>query len=179
MSAPLGLAVLDAAGTILAADAGFERLAGAKPGASAGRMFFDDPDLSEDLRRHGRTRLASALPLDGDFTVPAFGATRGQILVRFRSVDAGTGRLTAVSVEDAGETAHLRAVEEAYERALGTASHVRHEINNSLMSILGHLELLLAEASTPEPVRRRAEILVAEVERIRVGIAALQTIRRE
>jgi signal transduction histidine kinase len=72
----------------------------------------------------------------------------------------------------------LRATESAYDRALSVVSHARHEINNSLMGILAHLEILLAQEGISEAIRGRAEILVRETEKIRDRIADLETIRR-
>ena len=176
---PLGVAVLDAAGAIVAADAGFERLAGNPGPALLGKPFFLEFDAAEAIRAHAPAYLESAGSLDADFTVPEFGAARGELRVRLLSFGAGGGRHAVVLVEDLTELDRLRAVEAAYDLALETASHVRHEINNSLMGILGHLEILLAQAGTPEAIRKRAETLLREVEKIRDGAAALQTIRRE
>jgi len=176
---PLGVAVLDAAGAIVAADAGFERLARKEGPALLGAPFFEEFGAAEEFRAHGPSYLESAGPLEASFKLSAFGTARGELRVRFLSFGAGGGRHAVVLVEDVAELDRLRAVEAAYDLALETASHFRHEINNSLMGILGHLEILLAQAGTPEAIRKRAETLLREVEKIRDGAAALQTIRRE
>ncbi len=176
---PLGVAVLDAAGAIVAADAGFERLARKNGPALLGTPFFEELGTAEEIRAHGRSCLEAGGPLEAGFTVSAFGAARGELRVRFLAFAAGGGRHAVALVEDVAELGRLRAVESAYDRALEAASNVRHEINNSLMGILGHVEMLLAQAGTSEAIRKRAEILLREVGKIRDGAEALQTIRRE
>jgi len=57
-------------------------------------------------------------------------------------------------------------------------SEVRHEINNSLMAILGYVELLLARDDLPQDVMAKLRSVDGEAYRIREQIARTAFIRR-
>jgi signal transduction histidine kinase len=57
-------------------------------------------------------------------------------------------------------------------------SNVRHEINNSLMGLLGQVELLLGRADLSETARQKVGQVQAEAERIRSRVADLGAIRK-
>lgn len=59
-----------------------------------------------------------------------------------------------------------------------TVSTVRHEINNSLMGLLGQVELLLDRADLSETARQKVGQVQAEAEKIRRRVADLNTIRK-
>jgi signal transduction histidine kinase len=65
------------------------------------------------------------------------------------------------------------------ERFLQIASHVRHEINNPLMGVLVHGELLESRTDLPEDVRERIRAIREEAERIREHVRELGAIRRD
>ena len=81
-------------------------------------------------------------------------------------------------VEEIAEEGGSRAAADGYQSALRLVSDARHEINNSLMGIIGHLELLLAEPVLPGSVRKRAEAIFREAEKIRDRVADLSSVRR-
>lgn len=55
---------------------------------------------------------------------------------------------------------------------------VRHDTNNSLMAILGYLELVLGRDDLPEGVPARLGLIQAEAYKIRDCIARTASIRR-
>jgi signal transduction histidine kinase len=57
-------------------------------------------------------------------------------------------------------------------------SEVRHDTNNSLMAILGYLELLLARDDIPEVVMAKLRSIEAEARRIGENIARTSFIRK-
>lgn len=67
----------------------------------------------------------------------------------------------------------------AIERCLRVAADVRHAVNNSLMGIFGHADLIAMDAGAPELVRERARQVLDEAQRLRERIAPLHALRRE
>ncbi len=57
-------------------------------------------------------------------------------------------------------------------------SDVRHDTNNSLMAILGYLEILLGRKDLSEPVASKLKNIEAETYKIRDHIARTSFIRR-
>ena len=57
-------------------------------------------------------------------------------------------------------------------------SEIRHEVNNSLMAILGYVELLLARTDLPADVVAKLKNIDGEAFRIREQIARTGFIRR-
>lgn len=57
-------------------------------------------------------------------------------------------------------------------------SDVRHDTNNSLMAILGYVELLLSRTDLPEPVVAKLKNIEGEAYKIRDQIARTAFIRR-
>lgn len=55
---------------------------------------------------------------------------------------------------------------------------VRHDTNNSLMAILGYLELLLERTDVPEPVVSKLKSIETETYKIRDHMARTSFIRR-
>jgi signal transduction histidine kinase len=171
--------VLDAKGSILAADDAFARLAGMASGSSLlGKAFFEEFGAVEAVRERGRVFLASPASVEPEFVAQLFGPAGGDFRIQMRSFEGGAGLCALLVVEGITEMERLRATASDYDRALPIVSRSRHEINNSLMGIVGHLEILLAQGETPDTLRRRLEILVRETDKIRDRVADLETIRR-
>jgi signal transduction histidine kinase len=57
-------------------------------------------------------------------------------------------------------------------------AEVRHDTNNSLMAILGYLELLFGRKDVPEPVISKLKSIEVETYKIRDHIARTSFIRR-
>jgi len=56
---------------------------------------------------------------------------------------------------------------------------IKHQVNNPLMGILGHAELLAMEASLSEEALERVEVIQSEARRIRDQVALLDRVLRE
>lgn len=54
-----------------------------------------------------------------------------------------------------------------FQQFLKQIAHLRHEINNPLMGILGHIEMLLGTPELPDDIRKRAETIQREARKIR------------
>ena len=57
-------------------------------------------------------------------------------------------------------------------------SDVRHDANNSLMAIIGYVEILLGRDDLPEPVVAKLKLIEAEAYKIRDQVARTSFIRR-
>jgi nitrogen-specific signal transduction histidine kinase len=167
---PQGAALLDDRGAIVATNAEFERLAGKDGRSLRGTDLFDAlGSIPEVLSARGLYRSGSA-PVLLDVATRSFGAVAGDHRVRLASFGEGPDRGALVLVEEVPG----RSCDAMFE----TVSHARHEINNSLMGIIGHVELLLAEPDLPNGVRRRAEAINKESQKIRDRVADLASVRK-
>jgi PAS domain-containing protein len=160
---PFGAAVLDAAGSVFALNDAFAELAGRDVLDLVAKPFVE---------------LISSGPLEADFVASTFGSRQGSFRIRIGSFDLGGDRRALVVVEEVSEVRRLRAVESAYDLALERVAQSRHGINNSLMGIIGYLELLASQAGVPEAIRKRVEILLTEAGKIRDRVAELALVRR-
>ena len=62
---------------------------------------------------------------------------------------------------------------------VGRIAHVRHEINNPLMGILGHADLISHDPTVSEEVRTKARIIVNETRRVADLVRTLEDLRGE
>ncbi len=67
--------------------------------------------------------------------------------------------------------------DDALARAVEIASGVKHDVNNILMGLLGHVALLRARPDLSEPVRAKAELIEQQALRIRDRIADLDAVK--
>ena len=67
---------------------------------------------------------------------------------------------------------------DAPDELAGLIADVRHDTNNSLMAILGYVELLLSRTDLPEPAMAKLKLLETEAYKIRDHIARTAFIRR-
>jgi signal transduction histidine kinase len=117
-------------------------------------------------------------PLDGGSLIAAFpflqmteqGLTVRQpspIRLRVQSLGPGGGECRLVLFEETAATAPV----------LKQVSDASHAINNSLMGILGQVDLLLSRADLVEVARKKVAQIQAEAERIRQRVAELRSIQ--
>jgi signal transduction histidine kinase len=89
-------------------------------------------------------------------------------------------RVHVKPVEQDGDACRLVVLEEVARGGEGSVlqivSMVRHEINNSLMGLLGQVELLLERADLSEAARKKVGQVQIEAEKIRRRVADLSTI---
>ena len=55
-------------------------------------------------------------------------------------------------------------------------SEIRHDINNLLMGLIGHIELLQGNDQLPGDVHKRLDTIAIQIQRIRDRVADLSTI---
>ena len=167
---PQGAALLDDQGTIAAANAEFERLAGRDARSLRGASFFDAFGSIPEVRSARAPYLSGLAAVLVDVATRGVGAVPVEGRVRLASFGEGPDRGALVLVEEvpAGTC----------DAMFETVAHARHEINNSLMGIIGHLELLLAQPDLQGSVRRRAEAIFRESEKIRDRVADLASVRK-
>jgi nitrogen-specific signal transduction histidine kinase len=67
----------------------------------------------------------------------------------------------------------------ALERCLRVASQVRHGINNALMGVFGHADLILMDPDARPKTRERARAVLEEARKVRDRLQPLQTLRRD
>ena len=60
--------------------------------------------------------------------------------------------------------------------AVANVSEIRHDVNNLLMGLIGHVELLQGSDQLTEDVRRRLDTIAIQIQRIRDRVADLSTI---
>lgn len=68
--------------------------------------------------------------------------------------------------------------EEEIQALLKQISEIRHQINNPLMGILGHLELLLERPELPEDIKERGEKMLHESRKIKTLVEDLGQVVR-
>ena len=59
------------------------------------------------------------------------------------------------------------------DRDRDAVSEIRHDVNNLLMGLIGHVELLQEHDRLPEDARRRLDAIANQVQRIRDRVADL------
>lgn len=175
---PQAAALLDERGAIAVANAEFARLAGKDPESLRGTAFFDAFGFIPAVRAARDEFLAGTVPVFAEAETQHFGAVPGDYRVRLASWTEGDRRGGLVLVTEISSERRSRAAVDAYDRAAAVVSNVRHEINNSLMGMIGHLELLLAKPDVPDVIRKRAETIYQEAEKIRDRIAELSSVRK-
>jgi signal transduction histidine kinase len=94
-------------------------------------------------------------------------------------VPAGDPPFVTVVLEPLPATEDEDRADVLIDRFLQIAAHVRHEINNPLMGVLGHGELLEDRTDLPDDVRARIRSIREEGNRIRDHVRELGAIRRD
>ncbi len=175
---PFPGAILDAAGRILAGNAALARLSGTSGAPVEGTSLFEVlPAIGEPALARLREGMTHG-GVDLDLRVTSAAGAPRDLRLRIRSFRDGSATLALAIVSEAAPTDEARRDAAAYEAALQIASHVRHEINNPLMGIMGCVELLLARSDLDETVRVKIETIGKEADRIRDRTRELSAIRR-
>jgi PAS domain-containing protein len=175
---PVPLAILDRHGRLVAANRRFEDLAGRPSGELIGALLLgglietaadgaarlrDALDAGRvELRLHGSLRFASR-----------GGAVSPVILLRSFTHDGELHVLAWLDELPADRGASETAEREELFRQISGA---RHHLNNQLMGLLGHAEILRDTEDLPEHVRNRAEAVLRQAARLREAIQQLGSI---
>lgn len=167
---PLGVIVLDRSGTVTRANAAAETALGEGP--LEGRNLFSDLPRVPSLGR-AREAFSDAVRLD------AVALNIGDERLRFRIRSFGEGDeagavavvLTLTPEDAAGATA------DAHADMLKTVSRCRHDLNNSLMGLIGMLELLLMRGDVSGDARRKVDGAMVEAGKLRDRIKLLNSVR--
>jgi signal transduction histidine kinase len=177
---PFAVALVDAKGRLLEANHAFERLTGLEQRADDPRDLFarlaSSPGMAAVRKPYLEGSAVGGVNLDFETT---FGGREGTPPQRFRA--------TLTSFQDGKRALGFLALIELppsdedrrrLEEAVRLAAHVQHQLNNPLMGLLGHVELLLGMPDLDDAVRRRAETISVEAARIRERVTELGAIRR-
>ena len=164
MSSSLGLLLLDRGGTIRAADEGASVLLQTKASSLVGTSFFSL--AGGEGAREAYLRSAGTERIDLDCAVA--GAR-----VRIRSLEDGE-ELRVVALVFGPPTPE----EAELAKAAELAGQVKHDINNLLMGLLGHVTLLRDRVELPEAARKRIEVIQEQGRKIRDRVSDLDLIRK-
>lgn len=159
---PMGVALVDHSGAIRLANRAAGRILGREPVELVGRPLFDA------LRAlAGAEEFAETFParLAGETLDDAFGTSPR---ARLRSYRDASGPAAVVILEAGASTT----------RAAELASHVKHDVNNLLMGLLGQTALLGLRPDLAEAVRGKLALIEEHGKKIRDRVADLDEIRR-
>ena len=158
---PVGAILVSGADRILYANQAARRLAPGSGTSGDGSLKNEFPFLREAVVADRGEALTIPHPAD-----PAPGSRELRVHVR------------PVRMEDRCRLVVLEEVAHWTDSMFQTVAMVRHEINNSLMGLLGQVELLLDRADLSEAARQKVGQVQAEAERIRRRAADLSSIRK-
>lgn len=180
-SIPMGLVLLDADGTVLAANRALSDRVGLDPAALVGMHYASAIGAWE--QSPARQTFASAVAKRVRRQLPR--ADGGQALVEISSfplLDADERPRQVVEVwEDITErvSLHTQLVRAEKLAAIGQlAASIAHEVGNPLQAIQGFLELFLEQCAPDTPNRNFLELSEDEIERIVQVIARLRDLYR-
>lgn len=180
---PFALTLLDRDGTIVAANTELERLLLRRAGDLVGKNFFAEfrslAGVSEVETSFRRGMVSNAaVDLSFDSALVGGEARRGpSVRVVLRSFEDEQGRPRAIALFATAGGSPVRPRDDLA-TAAEVAAGVKHDVNNLLMGLLGHLTLLLERAELAETTRAKIELLSEQARRIRDRITDLDSIRK-
>lgn len=175
---PGGAAILDETGRFLATSSEFARLARRTVGELLGAGLFDVVDPAPGIRAAHDRFVLSGVGMPIEVEVRRFATIAGEYRLRFAPFRDGERPLALVLAREGSAERRPEETARALDDTLRVVSDVRHEINNALMGLIGHMEILAAQPDLPSAIRRRVETIAGEVERIRVCAGNLSAIRK-
>lgn len=179
---PLGLVLLDGKGLVLDANAAARDLPTGAGEDVVGQDFFNVFDGLEDIEkirdrfivatRDGSIQECFDTGLRGD------GANgRVPLQLRMESFDSGERFVVLVLIEvvqTGGDSLHAAKL---LKNSVKQLSDIRHDINNPLMGIFGHAELLTSRKDLPDDARSSADTILEQSRKIRDLVLELGRVR--
>ncbi len=180
---PHGLLILDGKGAILDANRAARNLPTGAGDDLEGADFFEVFAGLEDLRtirdrfivatRDGRIRESFDTGLRG-----SGGSGRVAMQLRMHEFDGGEeGRVILVMIEIVQAGEDNRNAAKLLRNSVKQLSDIRHDINNPLMGILGHAELLATRNNLPEGEKNSIDTIMEQALKIRDLVLELGRIR--
>jgi PAS domain S-box-containing protein len=161
---PQGICILDTRGKIVRTNRSIAEIQGREPRDITGRspaVLFEDPPFFEKLLEKASLSDCGRVAKTGvslrNFEGQSFAADIN--LVRLSDCDQWVGYLLVIEDVSKKKAFLDRILQSEKLAALGTmAGGVSHDFNNLLMSILGHIQLILPQIQDEEIVRRLKSI---------------------
>ena len=176
---PLGVLVVGSDGRILRANSAAGSYCPWPAEDATGRSVFDvlgEYRETETLESAFRGAMVSEEPMPDGFEAILDHAD-GKVVASVWWLAKRDGRFGVLLLHRAGASG-LRGGPSIADLAQRIAD-VKHQINNPLMGILGHAELLMIDAAMPAEARNRAEIIQGEARRIRDQMELLDRLRQD
>ena len=180
-SFPFALFILDGNGAILDTNLAARNLPTGAGDNLQGRDFFEVLTGLEDLQairdrfivatRDGKAWESFDTGLRGD------GNGRLPIQLRLVGFDTGEGEATLASIEVIQIGEDNRNAAKLLRNSVKQLSDIRHDINNPLMGIFGHAELLTSRKDLPEGARNSADTIMEQARKIRDLVLELGRVR--
>ena len=159
---PAGMILIDATGKILSVNRNTESLTHVSASDLEGKNFFTRFESLNGIRDAERLFREGGEKADLPGTA-RFGTLGGDdeitVRIRIRAFDQDGQRYGVAVIEHADIIAAIRAV--------------RHDVNNSLMGLMGHAELLRGQRDLSDQTRKKVDSISVEINRIREKIARL------
>jgi PAS domain S-box-containing protein len=173
---PVGAVILDRHGRILNVNDAFASVAGRGAGELIGFSLLSE---LTDGSRSAETQLRDGLSL---------GSVSMRVPLRIRRARPGETRPCRVwleSFEESGQTLALGLLDTSPEpaggepagglaHALQQISSTKHNLNNLIMGLMGHTEILLGMDELPHRARAKAEVILEQSRRLRDAVQSLE-----
>jgi nitrogen-specific signal transduction histidine kinase len=178
---PIGLLLLDSNGAILDANQAARDLPTGGGHNLEGMDFFDAYGGLEDLQevrdrfiigtRDGKLKESFDTGLRGD------GSGRLPVQLRLESFGSGEGDMILVMFEVIQTGEDNRNAAKLLKNSVKQLSNIRHDINNPLMGIFGHAELLSGRDDLPEGAKNSIATIMEQSRKIRDLVLELGRVR--
>jgi hypothetical protein len=175
---PFGFVLMDGNGTVLQVSPEVESLTGLRASDLAGKGFFERfglfaeiPGAEEALQGQGED--PNRLLVARASLKPAGASESIATDIFFRGFDADGQRYGLVVIPaEAGKEVSARA-------GRRQRSTIKHDLNNALMALVGHVELLLLRRDLPADAVEKIRVVMEHAGRLREMIGGMDSGRRD
>ena len=178
---PMGLLLLDNKGAILDANQAARSLPTGAGENMEGKDFFEVFKGLEDLQaiqdrfliatRDGQIREAFDSGLRGE------DSGRVPVHLRLERFDGGDGDVILAIIEIVGAGDNNQNAAKLLRNSVKQLSDIRHDINNPLMGVFGHAELLASRNDLPDGARNSVDTIMEQSRKIRDLVLELGKVR--